>query len=427
MYFGSVKGMIAFRPEDLKKKTQVPPIYITAFEINNNTDLTGSSDPLSGRSASLLDSIELDYDQSTFDIEFAALDYSAPDAIRYKYRMEGLSHDWTYLNTNRKAYFTDLSPGEYKFAVQAESNISLWQTPQRTVYIKIYPPFWKSTIAYMLYISLFCLAGYLLIRTYHQTLNKRNQRKLKLFQLEKEKEVYHAKIEFFTNIAHEIQTPLTLIKGPIDWALDKIDDATIVRRNLKLVKKNIGRLLNLTAQLLDFRKTETDQFGLNFVAADIGQLIKEQLTAFKPHILEKNLDITANLPKQSIKAYVDKEALTKILGNLMSNAIKYSDKVIVISLLIPEDDANRFILRIENDGQVIPEQYKHKIFEPFYRIRNENNTKGTGIGLSLAKSLAELHLGSLYLINDPKLNIFELTLPIHQEIEFELERLKIRT
>lgn len=424
MYFGSVKGMIAFRPDALKIKTPAPPIYITAFEVSDSKPFARPANSQPGISASFPDSVNLAYHQSTFDIEFAALDYSASDAIRYKYRMEGLNEDWTYLHTNRKAYFTDLSPGEYKFVVQAESNIGLWKTPQRVIFIKIHPPFWKSTIAYILYITFFFAACYLIIQTYHRTLNKRNQRKLKLFELEKEKEVYYAKIEFFTNIAHEIQTPLTLIKGPIDWALDKVDDASVVRRNLKLVKKNISRLLMLTSQLLDFRKTEIDQFGLNFVSTDINQMLKDQLVVFSPSITEKRLDIGVDMPKKTIKAYVDKDAFLKILGNLISNAIKYSEKTIVITLFLPENNPDSFKLRIENDGIVIPEHYGHKIFEPFFRVRNDDNAKGTGIGLSLAKSLTELHQGTLLLISNQEMNIFELTLPIHQKIEFELKRLK---
>ena len=424
MYFGSVKGLISFHPDSLKKKTPIPPLYITSVHISAN----GANHPPNvsqKKSMIYSDAIELTYDQSTFDIEFAALDYSAPDLIRYRYRMEGLNEEWTHIHTNRKAYFTNLAPGEYKFVVQAKSNIGLWETPVRTFYIKISPPFWKSTAAYIFYTVFLCAALCITVYVYHRNIENKNRRRQQLFELEKEKEVYQAKIEFFTNIAHEIQTPLTLIKGPIDWALSKIEDTTTVRRNLELVKKNMNRLIALTSQLLDFRKTEQYEFTLNFVYVDINQLIADQVEAFSSYLATRNLNLDLNLPEKHVKAFVDKEACTKMISNLISNAVKYSEKNIVISLFPPEDEKKgSFRLRIENDGEVIASGYQHKIFEPFFRIKNQNNIRGTGIGLALSKYLAELHHGKLVLIVDKEINIFELILPINQKIQFDLERLR---
>ena len=422
MYFGSVKGMIAFHPDSLKMKTPSPPLYITSVHISDN-GLNNGAARTQNKSVVYADRIELSYNQSTFDIEFAALDYSASNLIRYKYRMEGLNKEWTYIHTNRKAYFTNLAPGEYKFVVQAKSNIELWETPERIFYIKISPPFWKSLTAYICYTLFFGATVYAIFYIYHTNLENKNRRRQQLFELEKEREVYQAKIEFFTNIAHEIQTPLTLIKGPIDWALHRIDDIPTVRRNLELVKKNTARLIALTSQLLDFRKTEQYQFTLNFVFADINQLIHDQVDAFSLPCAKRNLNLVLALPQQHVKAFVDKEACTKIISNLISNAIKYSEKNIRVSLFAPDHKNDGFKIRIENDGELIAAVHQDKVFEPFYRIKNEKNIQGTGIGLSLSKYLAELHQGKLILIVDQEINIFELTLPVNQAIQFDLERL----
>lgn len=424
MYFGSVKGLISFHPDSLKKKTPVPPIYVTAIHISENS--TMEKPEVLKRSMITTDSIALEYNQSSFDIEFAALDYSAPDMIRYSYRLEGLNNQWTEISTNRKAYFTNLAPGEYKFAVQARSNIGLWKTPVRMLYIKITPPYWKSTAAYIFYAIFLCSVICLAIYSYHRSIKIKNERVQQLFALKKEKETYHAKIEFFTNIAHEIQTPLTLVKGPIDWALNKIDDAPTVRRNLELVKKNIHRLITLTTQLLDFRKTEEYHFSLNFELINISKLLADLLEVFSSQIAERDLKLEVNMPKEPILAIVDKEAVTTIISNLISNAIKYSDTRVAIMLNAGADKQKQdFTLRIENDGEVIDGIHKEKIFEPFYRVEKQNNIPGSGIGLALAKQLAQLHNGQLILIVHNEINIFELSLPNNQKIKFELEELKV--
>ena len=420
MYFGSVKGMIAFHPDSLKTKTPAPPLYITSVHISNNLESHEATGLLEAAPMYHSDTLELNYDQSTFDVEFAALDYSAPSLIRYKYRMLGLNNDWTHIETNRKAYFTNLSPGNYKFVVQARSNIGLWESQERVLYIKISPPFWKSTTAYVCYAVIFCAILYTVISVYHRNLENKNRRRQQLFELEKEREVYQAKIEFFTNIAHEIQTPLTLIKGPIDWALARIEDIPTVQRNLELVKKNTTRLITLTSQLLDFRKTEQYQFKLNFVCADINKLLLDQIEAFSASFVEKDLNLTTTLPKRQVDAFIDPEACTKIISNLISNAIKYSEKNIHISLLGPGAENNVFKIRVENDGPLIPALHQEKIFEPFFRIKTQNNVQGTGIGLSLAKYLAELHQGNLMLVVHEEINIFELTLPVNQTMQFDL-------
>jgi signal transduction histidine kinase len=191
--------------------------------------------------------------------------------------MKGLDKDWTYLNSNRNAYFTDLAAGSYTFIVRAESNVGSWTGKERRIFIKIFPPFWESYPAYFFYLLILGISLYLSIRYYHRYLERKNQNKLQLFEHEKKKEIYEAKIEFFTNIAHEIQTPLTLIAGPIERLIKKTEDLPGIKKSLLMVDKNAKRLTELTGHLLDFRKTEMNQFGLNFVNVDISNLLKEQI------------------------------------------------------------------------------------------------------------------------------------------------------
>lgn len=424
MYFGSVKGMIAFNPAEFSHNEPGPATYITGFQINNQEIVPDTNNSPLKKSILYTDSITLKYNQSNFSIEFAALNYSSPGVTRYRYRMKGLDKNWTYLNSNRKAYFTDLSAGNYVFIVKAESNVGSWKGQERKLYIKILPPFWKSVAAYILYLLFAGASIYLAVRYYHRRSERRNLSKLQLFEHEKEKEIYQAKIEFFTNIAHEIQTPLTLIVGPIEHLLKKAKQYQDMQKGLLMVEKNARRLNELTAQLLDFRKTEMDQFGLNFVNINIVQLLNDQTAVFRPVADKQHINLTLNTSHQQLVAFADREALVKICSNLISNAIKYADAKATVSLLQYHASDEHFVIQFSNDGKGIPPEFNDRIFEPFFRLGGTNKP-GTGIGLSLAKSLTELHNGKLVLVQSkPGFTLFELTLPVHQKFEFKLSSWK---
>ncbi|WP_354376113.1 ligand-binding sensor domain-containing protein [Pedobacter africanus] len=424
MYFGSVKGMIAFDPKTFEQKNAGPSTYITGFQINNKEIGPGMDNSPLSKSILHTDTIVLRHDQNNFSIEFAALNYSSPEVTRYTYLMEGLDKNRTYLSSNRKAYFTDLSAGDYTFIVQAKSNIGRWTGKERLLFIKILPPFWKSYPAYFCYLLVFAISLFWSVRYYHRYLERRNQNKLQLFEHEKEKEIYQAKIEFFTNIAHEIQTPLTLILGPVERMIKKVAEQEGLKKSLLMVEKNAKRLAELTSQLLDFRKTEMNQFGLNFVNTDINHLLNEQISAFRQEAEKNNISLGMELPRNHITVFADREALVKICSNLISNAIKYAASTVMVGLAAVQPDDEQFTIRFSNDGRGIPEEFRDKIFEPFFRLYSKDKP-GTGIGLSLAKSLTELHNGSLKLVSgNTNMIVFELTLPIHQKFEFKLSSWK---
>lgn len=420
MYFGSVKGMVAFDPAAFNHREDSPPTYITGFQINNkDVDPGEPGSPLS-RSILYTDTLVLDYDQNNFSIEFAALNFSAPQVTRYKYRMKGIDETWTYLNTNRKAFFTDLTHGSYEFVVQAESNTGSWLGKERRLFIKIRPPFWKSNAAYLLYLLLIAAAIFTATRLYRKNLERKNLRKLQLFEHEKEKEIYQAKIEFFTHITHEIQTPLTLISGPIEWLIRQFGSHPDINKSLSIAEKNTRRLVALTSQLLDFRKTEASQFSLNFVKTDITALVADITEGFKEQAAGNHISMELQAPATPFMAFVDREAFIKICSNMVSNAIKYAGARALVQIEPLAEKDEYFTIYFNNDGKGIPAEYRQRVFDPFVRVGG-NNKPGTGIGLSLARSLTELHNGTLQLVSgEPDQVSFELRLPIHQEIEFQL-------
>lgn len=413
LYFGSVKGMISFKPNNLPQNNFNPPVYFTGFQVNN-VELPIDAKGTLPQSMLYTKDIELSHNQSSFSIDFAALSHTAPQMNTYAYKMEGVDTGWTYLEKNRKVYFTDLSAGNYTFKVKAANSSGIWNNKEASLSITIHPPWWLSKPAYVLYFSLAALLAFVLFRYYHKHLKKENQQRIDHLIFEKEKEIYDAKMKFFTNIAHEIRTPLTLIKGPLERVMDKTAGMPEIKNSLAALEKNTNRLLHLTGQLLDYRKTEAGGFTLSFEEENISRLLEETFTSFTTLAEQKQLQYLLHLPQKPLIAYADNEVLTKILSNLLSNAIKYAKKEVRMSLAT-DMKTNSFSIEIDNDGFLIPDDMKEKVFEPFVRLKGTEKQQGTGIGLALARSLAELHQGTLSIQEGNKnFNRFVLHLPMLQ-------------
>ena len=333
--------------------------------------------------------------------------------------MEGLDKNWTHLKSNRKVYFTGLAPGKYKFQFKSSNYSGAWSEHPKNLLILISPPFWASNWAYMLYAAIFISIVLFAINSYHDRLETRNRRKILILKAEQEKEIYEAKIAFFTNVAHEIRTPLTLIIAPMERVMKASDEVPSIKANLKIMEKNTSRLLELTNQLLDFRKTEINGYNLNFVRSDINELLSNTFIRFKGMAQQKKIKYKLELPASKVIASVDREAFDKILSNLIDNAVKYAVRNVTV-ILIPQDEADVcFKILVKNDGHLIPQENKEDIFESFYRLKITEKETGSGIGLPLSRSLAELHKGTLELLeSENELNVFELVLPVHQQMEF---------
>lgn len=254
------------------------------------------------------------------------------------------------------------------------------------------------------------------------------ERELIQLEVAKEKEHIKSKIDFLTNVAHEIRTPLTLIKIPLRKIITKTEEIPGVQNSLKIISNNTNRLIELTNQLLDFRQIEINEFHLSFTKENISELINEAVQSFSGLADEKNMKLSLNLPGHSVYAFIDKEAFTKIIYNLLSNAVKYGKEEVCIELLSSYRSKSTFTIMIRNDGFLIPYELRERIFEPFYRIKETRTEKGTGIGLTLAQSLAKLHKGVLVLEHpDDGKNVFTLTLPLYQKEGQSIEKYLITT
>jgi len=400
LYFGSVRGMITFYPNDFIRGSFAPPVYITGFQVDNVELKISADSSFLKRSIIYTDKITLPYDQSSFSIDFAALSYSSPERTEYSYFMQGLDKAWTHLNTNRKVYFTNLAPGTYTFRLKAAVD-GRWTNNEKELSIEVLPPFWATGWAYSVYLLLTILLVWYIVRSYHRRT-----------QIKKEKEIYEAKFDFFTNIAHEIRTPLTLIKGPAENLREMIGQLPEIKEDVITMERNTNRLIALVTQILDFRQTETRGFRLDFTKVNITEVLQENYLSFNAMAKKKNLAYHFEHPGADVFAMADEEALNKIFSNLFSNAVKYGEGQVFVRLLPPENEEGSIVIEIANDGPIIPQEMKERIFEPFYRLKESIRQKGTGIGLALARSLVELHKGQLFLDDSwPGMNKFKLILP----------------
>jgi len=416
IYFGSTQGVVGFHTATIAENVVHPPLFITGIQVDNVALPIGAQAALK-KSIVETKTLTLPYDSASISIDFAALSYRSPELTQYSYRLEGLETGWTKLKTNRRVYFTKLPPGEYTFQVKAATIVGRWGQEQKLKLI-IAPPWWLSSQAYVLYVVFGCTIVFAAFRYYQRRVHEKHERKYSLLNHQKDKEIYEAKIDFFTNIAHEIRTPLTLIMAP----LEKIEQANKLEEakyNAGIMHKNADRLVKLTNQLLDFRKVEQRELKLNFVKTDVRQLLQENFDRFKLSAEMQGTNYELTMDKRPVYAYVDPEALTKIINNLIKNALKYGEHFVLVHL--STENEKNIIISVQNDGALIPEPLQEKIFEPFYRLKAKQHTEGTGIGLALSRSLAALHHGSLVVSTASMYNVFTLTLPIHQEIEFDLD------
>lgn len=425
IYFGSIDGFVAFNPKTFSENEYVPSAVITDFLLFNKEMRAGVEDSPLMKNITFSDKIVLRANQNSFSFRLAALGYQAPKMNQLMYKLDGFDEEWLTVGESPLVTYSNLHYGDYLFRVKASNSDGIWNKDETVLHIRILPPFYLSVWAYIIYVLLFVgffVYLYLYLRSRN---NRKQQRQMEKFEQEKEREIYNAKFDFFTNVAHEIRTPLTLIKGPLENIILNKNVDMEIREDLNIMEQNTERLLNLTNQLLDFRKTERQGFSLNFTRCNVSEVVQETYLRFTSLAKQKNLEFVLKVPENVLYAHINKEAFIKILSNLLSNAMKYAKTYVQISLETNEAVENvEFFVRTVNDGLVVPDAMKEEIFKPFVRFDGEDNgrvTAGTGIGLALSRSLAELHKGSLRMVEGEKANVFCLTLPIMQDNAITME------
>ena len=401
--FGGINGFNVFHPDKINVNTIKPRIILSDFQIFNKSVAIG--EPINKRviltkSITETDEIILKYTDNVFSLEFVALNFFHPEKSKYKYKLEGFNKDWLMTNgSQRKVTYTNLDPGNYTFYVQASNSDGIWNEDGVQLRIEILPPFWKSGVAFVIYIAL--ILGALLLS--RQLILARERMK---YKIEKERqyaqqvhELDMMKIKFITNVSHEFRTPLTLIITPLEKMLRAASDPD-QRKQYLMIHRNARRLLNLVNQLLDFRRLEVQEVQLNQSEGDIVAFVKEAAHSFTDLSEKKQIEFSFHSDMSSLETMFDKDKLEKILFNLLSNAFKFTPlqgKVEVsMGLLEKTEEQTKWVsIRVKDSGIGIPSEKHEKIFERFFQndLPASMVNQGSGIGLSITKEFVKLHGG----------------------------------
>ncbi|MBP6688086.1 MAG: response regulator, partial [Lacibacter sp.] len=327
---------------------------------------------------------------------FTALEYSSPEKISYAYYLEGWDKDWNYSGNIRNINYNNISEGNYTLRIKNTNANGDWNTKEAVFSIAILPPWYRSTLAYIIYVLLAAAFVYLFYRYRIQQTNLKYKVKLAQLNAEKEKEVNEKRQSFFTNITHEFRTPLTLIINPVKDLL-KRDDNKEEKDELNAVYRNARRLLSLVDQLLLFRKTESETGKLQVTAINFYDLTHDAYLYFNQQAKTRQIEYTFECSNQSLELFADKAKLEIVFYNLLSNAFKYTPDKGKINFIIKEENTAIFI-RVSDSGLGIPAHIGNKIFDKFYQVSNGNvpAKPGFGIGLYLVKQLVEDHHGFIH-------------------------------
>ncbi|MDR1881531.1 MAG: response regulator [Prevotella sp.] len=395
LYFGGINGFNAFYPDEFKENNYIPPVYIVDVRLYN-TDENKSKELLNlSGPVYMAKKIVLPYGSNSIVIEFDALSYEAPNRNRYIYMLEGFDRDWVDSENSNVASYTNLPPGQYTFRVKGANNDNKWNEQSANIEVEILPPWWRSTPAHIFYALCVIASLFFILKYFIGKSNQKLGRQMEEYRIEKEKEVYQSKISFFINLVHEIRTPLSLIKLPLDKLTEKQYEDAKTPKYLRIINKNVNYLLDVVNQLLDFQKIENQYVRLDLKEENVNSLLQEIYAQFVYSVELKHIDMTVLLPQNEAVYLIDREKIVKIVFNLLGNAIKFAKSRIELRLEFFEEHLE---ISVIDDGPGIPDSEKTKVFDAFYQSETKSNTNtGTGIGLAFSKKLAENHKGGLSL------------------------------
>lgn len=395
LFLGSTDGFCYFFPQDLRENTYNPPVVLTNMTIFGKEVQANIPDSPTQRSIGYTDEIILEYNQSMIGFDFAALSYIAPKENNYQYMLEGLDSGWQFTKgINNHLSYANLPAGEYVLRIKGTNSDKIWSSNEIQLKIKVLPPFLQSQLAYFIYAIILLIILLLTVWYYIKRTEKRQKARMKRLNDEKEKELYNAKIDFFTNIAHEIRTPLSLIIGPLEYLMKTTSINNAYGEYLSIIEQNYKRLYALVTQLLDFRKVDSGAYKLSYDSYRVKDTIAKVICIFELSTRQKKISIDISSIPESMTMVTDEEAFTKIISNLLSNALKYARST--ISVTAAENDSE-IIITVTDDGIGITDQEKTKIFDAFYQVKNnsELNKLGIGIGLHMTRSLIQLMNGNI--------------------------------
>ncbi|WP_159951842.1 hybrid sensor histidine kinase/response regulator transcription factor [Polaribacter septentrionalilitoris] len=398
-YFGGPFGVTYFDEKKIVKNKHTPQVIITGFKVDNAAVLIDKQQGILKNAISYTKEIDLDYNQGNFSLSFAIPNFINSGSNSYVYRLKGIETEWIKTSNNYAAY-TIQKPGNYTFEVKGINSDGFINENPTSINIKVHPAPWFSYWAYTIYLLVTCTVLFYLFTILKSKTKLKYQLDLEQIKGEEIEKINNAKLEFFTNLSHEFRTPLTLISGPLEQILENYRGSSKIFKRLKVIENNTHQLLSLINRLMDFRKYENKLMLLEASENNIVDYVREIYLSFSDYAKSKDYTYSFSTSSDNIMVYFDKIKLESVFLNLLANAFKYTPNKGEINIHITETDT-KVIIHIKDTGIGISEKYKDKIFERFFEVSNPKNSKsynkGTGIGLSIVKSIVDLHKGDIKL------------------------------
>lgn len=417
MVLSGLDGFCYFNPKEITYKEELPKLQFENFKIFNTPIYP--TDTIKGRvilekSLTELDEITLKYNENVFSLNLTSLHYSNPENKSLKYRLLPLNEEWIEVpSSENTVQYNGLQPDEYTLSVMASNSLNEWTEPKHLKII-IKPAFWNTTMAYFIYFLLLSLLVYAVIRVILkiQTLNHKVE--IEQLEIDSVKQLNEAKLRYFSNISHEIKTPLTLLSGPLDTLLDRFRANVDVNEKLSLMRRQSKKMQQLIEQVHDFRRADANLLKMEYSRFNFDSFVQELLKDFKYLAKTSNKTIKILRGNTPIIVSADKDKLEKIFNNLLSNALKHTKNEDTITFGYKSDEKD-LIVNITDTGHGIDSEDLPHVFERFYQSHQKKNAhkSGSGIGLAFSKRLVEMHYGFINVESEiEKGTTFTVRLPI---------------
>lgn len=395
LYFGSINGLCRFNPDQVLEKRESPAAIITEMRIFGplrDTDSNEKVMALEGQSE-----VRLSYMQNNFSVTFNIQNYALADQVEYAYMLKGLENSWYTVTDPNNVTFRNIPPGNYCFQVKTRIRNQEWADEIASLDIRIDPPVWLTWWAKLFYIFSGVSVLYFILHAYKKKLDMESLYELEKKNHEHEQELNNERLRFYTNITHELRTPLTLILGPLEDMQKSNSLSGKDSQKISVIHQSAIRLLNLINQILEFRKTETQNKKLCVSRDNLAALVHEIGLKYKELNRKPEIDFCLEIEQEDMSLFFDKEVVTIILDNLISNAIKYTEKgTITLGLhQVVRNNIHHTEISVSDTGfGIAPDALPH-IFDRYYQEGSEHQASGTGIGLALVKNLVVLHEGEI--------------------------------
>lgn len=399
---GGTEGYMSINPRQLMAtKTEEYSLIISEIAVG---------DSLLNEHAS---TVQLNYDDAYLSVRFFSGSLENVQRIRYAYRLVGQMNDWVMTDQNYVSFHT-LPPGNYTLQLCVCREDGSMSKPCE-LRISVAPPFYRTTMMYIVYALIVITLLYLQWRNMRKRQQERTEKQRQQMERQKIEQITEMKLQFFTNISHDLRTPLTLIISPLEHIMKKLEDGRTpenMMAQLKNVYKNAQLLLKEVSALLDFRRLDAGGETLNLQSGDIVDHLNSILVSFGDYAEERGIRLSFEHDMDSYVMDYDREKMNKVVYNIFSNALKFTPSGGSVALAFRIDGDNA-IISVADTGKGIPDSDKPNIFKRFYQsASNDSSQTGSGIGLHIASDYVQLHKGTISVSdNQPVGSIFTITLP----------------